>query len=142
MDKKHELYGRKQQIIIKQVGVVIGIAMAVATSMMLINSDIIPPMSIFYADTAAIVADTALMRQLAIWAIPGAVLQAAFGTKSVGLMLAAGLLINHPMYGIVILASIGLRLIIGTKHMSVRGPGLIAGDGLFGFGANIFNAFF
>jgi len=142
MDKNHELYGRKQQVIIKQIGVVIGIAIAVITSMMLVNNDVIPPMSIFYADTATVAADPALIRQLVIWAVPGAMLQAAFGSKSVGLMLAAGLFINHPIYGIVILASIGLRLIIGTKHMNVRGPGLIAGDGLFGFGANIFNAFF
>ena len=142
VDKKHELFGRKQQIIIKQVGVIIGIAIAVVTSMMLINSDVIPPMSIFYAYTATVAADPALIRQLAIWTIPGAVLQAAFGNKSVGLMLAAGLLINHPMYGIVILASIGLRLVIGTKYMNVRGPGLIAGDGLFGFGAMILGMFF
>ena len=141
-DADNEIYGRRQQVIIKQLGVIIGIAMVVITAMVLIDSDVIPPMSIFYANTTATTANPALIRELALWAIPGAILQFAFGSKSVGLMLATGLLINNPLYGIVLLASIGLRLIIGTKHMGVRGPGLIAGDGLFGFGANLFRAFF
>jgi len=99
-------------------------------------------MSIFYASTVVEAVSPSLLRELAIWAVPGAILQIAFGNKSVGLMLAAGLLINNPIFGIVILLSIGIRRIIGTKHMGVRGPGLIAGDGLFGFAVNIFRAFF
>jgi len=141
-DADLEKYGRRQQIIIKQIGVVIGIAMAVVFGMVLIQNNIVPPMSIFYAGTVGAAAGVDLMRQLALWAIPGAALQAAFGNKSVGLMLATGLLINNPVFGIAVLAAIALRLAIGTKFMAVRGPGLIAGDGLFGFGANIFRAFF
>ena len=141
-DAEHEKYGRRQQVLIKQLGVVIGIAMAVVFGLMLINGDVIPPMSIFYADTVASTPDMALVRELAIWAIPGAVLQAAFGNKSVGLMLATGLLVNNPIFGISVLVAIGARLIFGTKHMAIRAPGLIAGDGLFGFGAGIFRAFF
>jgi uncharacterized oligopeptide transporter (OPT) family protein len=99
-------------------------------------------MSIFYAAAAYAPADAALLRELALWAIPGAALQAIFGNKSVGLMLATGLLINNPIFGISVLAAIVLRLIIGTKHMSVRAPGLIAGDGLFGFVMNVFRALF
>ena len=141
-DKDHEAYGRRQQIIIKQVGAVIGILMAVTFGMMLARGNIIPPMSIFYAYTVAETVSPALIRELALWAIPGAVLQALFGNKSVGLMLATGLLVNNPVFGITVLAAIAVRLIIGTKHMEVRGPGLIAGDGLFGFGQNIFYSFF
>ena len=141
-DKTHEKYGRRQQVIIKQVGAVIGIVMAVTFGMMLTRGEIIPPMSIFYAHTVAETVNPALIRELALWAIPGAVLQAIFGNKSVGLMLATGLLINNPLFGIAVLAAIAVRLKIGTKYMEVRGPGLIAGDGLFGFGANIWGAFF
>jgi len=141
-DKANEQYGRKHQIIIKQLGVVIGIAMSVAFGLTLVNNDVIPPMSIFYARTAFEAVNPALIRELVIWAVPGAVLQAVFGNKSVGLMLATGLLINNPIFGITLLVSIGIRMIAGTKHMGIRGPGLIAGDGLFGFGANIIRAFF
>ena len=143
MDKDYEAYGRKQQIIIKQIGAVVGIAMAVTFGMVLTRGGVIPPMSVFYAYTVMETVSPALIRELAIWAVPGAVLQAAFGNKrSVGLMLATGLLINNPIFGIAVLAAIAVRLKIGTKFMEVRGPGLIAGDGLFGFGRNIFYAFF
>ena len=141
-DRAVELYGRKQQVLIKQLGAVIGIAVAVIFGTMLIHSDIVPPMSIFYADTVTSATDSTLLLELALWAIPGAVLQAAFGNKSVGLMLATGMLINNPVFGISVLAAVGFRLVIGTKHMTVRAPGLIAGDGLFGFAANVFRMFF
>jgi len=142
-DAELEAYGRKQQLRIKQIGVVIGIGMVAVAAGVLIDGDIIPPMSFFYASTVYMTAEPALLRELALWAIPGVLLQLIFGAKaSVGLMLAAGLLINNGLYGFVLLISIGVRLIIGTKHMAIRGPGLIAGDGLFGFGANLFRAFF
>ena len=140
-DNEYEAYGRKQQVIIKQIGAVIGIGMALLFGMTLVNSDVVPPMSIFYAQTVAEAAHPALLRELVLWVIPGAILQAAFGNKSVGLMLASGLLINNPIFGITVLAAIVARLIFGTKHMEIRGPGLIAGDGLFGFVVNIFRAF-
>jgi len=141
-DKAYEAYGRRQQVIIKQVGAVIGILMAVTFGLILMRGDIVPPMSIFYAYTVLEVVNPALIRELAIWAIPGAILQAVFGNKSVGLMLATGLLVNNPIFGIAVLAAIAVRLKVGTKHMEIRAPGLIAGDGLYGFGVNIFNAFF
>ncbi|MCL2573121.1 MAG: OPT/YSL family transporter [Defluviitaleaceae bacterium] len=139
-DAEHEAQGRRQQIIIKQIGVIVGIGVVVFTGFALVNNGIVPPMSIFYAYTVTTIANPALIAELALWVIPGAILQIAFGSKSVGLMFATGLLINNPLYGIALLASIGLRLVIGTKHMVVRGPGLIAGDGLFGFVTNLIRA--
>ena len=141
VNKENETHGRKQQVMIKQLGIIIGIAMAVAFGVILVQGDIIPPMSIFYADTVASTPSPALLRELAMWAIPGAILQAAFGNRSAGLMLASGLLINNPIFGISVLVAIIARLVFGTKHMSIRAPGLIAGDGLFGFGESIFRAF-
>lgn len=138
----YELYGRKKQIVLKQLGAIIGICMVIISGMVLIEGYVIPPMSIFYASTVTETASYNLINELMLWAIPGTILQVIFGNKSVGLMLATGLLINNAVYGIVLLSSVCLRLIIGTKHMNVRGPGLIAGDGLFGFGVNIFRAFF
>ena len=141
-DKAYEIQGRRQQVLIKQLGVIIGTAMAVIFGIILMQGEVLPPMSIFYASAVEMVADSSVLRELALWAVPGAALQLAFGNKSVGLMLATGLLINNPIFGISVLAAIGLRLAIGTRHMSIRAPGLIAGDGLLGFGANIFRAFF
>ena len=142
IDPAYELHGRKQQVLIKQLGIIIGTAMAVIFGIVLMRGDVIPPMSIFYVDTVSAEVSPTLLLELGIWAIPGAILQIAFGNKSVGLMLATGLLINNPIFGISMLAAIVVRLIFGTKHMSVRAPGLIAGDGLFGFGLNVIRAFF
>lgn len=141
-DPAREARGRRQQVIIKQLGVLIGILVALISASLLIDGGITPPMSIFYASAVEMTAQPELVTELMLWAIPGAALQLAFGSKSVGLMLAAGLLINNGLYGIVLLAAIGLKLIIGTKHMTIRGSGLIAGDGLFGFAANLLRAFF
>ena len=141
-DPEYEKFGRRHQVIGKQFGVIIGIGMALVFSMILIGENVIPPMSIFYANTVGEIVDIAFIRELLVWAVPGAILQAAFGSRSVGLMLATGLLINNPIFGIAVLSAIALRLIAGTKHMEIRAPGLIAGDGLFGFSANIFRAFF
>ncbi|MCL1788611.1 MAG: OPT/YSL family transporter [Defluviitaleaceae bacterium] len=141
-DPAAEAYGRRQQVLIKQIGVVVGILMAMIFGLVLIRGDVIPPMSIFYAATIGEAVNPALLRELAMWAVPGAVLQAAFGNKSVGLMVATGLLINNPIFGVTLLVAIALRKVIGVKHMSIRAPGLIAGDGLFGFVSNIVRAFF
>lgn len=140
-DEERERHGRRHQLIGKQFGVVIGIGMALVFSRLLIAGDVIPPMSVFFAGTVSESADMAFVRELLIWAAPGAVLQAAFGSRSVGLMLATGLLINNPVFGIAVLAAILARLVFGAGRMEIRAPGLIAGDGLFGFGSNIFKAF-
>jgi len=137
-DMEYEAYGRRQQVIIKQIGAVIGILMAMTFGIMLMRGGVVPPMSVFYAYTVLETVNPALIRELAIWAVPGAVLQAAFGNKSVGLMLATGLLISNPIFGIAVLAAIAVRLVVGTKYMEIRAPGLIAGDGIYGFLANIF----
>ena len=136
-----EEYGRKQQIIIKMIGVIIGIIVALITSVTLLQAGVRPPMSIFYAISIDMPVDISSLAQLAIWAVPGMILQIAFGQKSVGLMLAAGLLIQNPIFGITVLCAVIIRIIIGTKHMTIRAPGLIAGDGLFGFVQNIIRAF-
>jgi len=140
-NEAHEKSGRKQQVIIKLFGVLVGVAMSLFFGVMLINNEVVPPMSLFYATKVTEAINPTLLRELALWAIPGAVLQAAFGNKSVGLMLATGLLINNAAFGITLLVSITIRRIFGEKHMGIRAPGLIAGDGLFGFGVNLFRTF-
>ena len=140
-NKEHELYGRKQQIILKYIGVFIGVIMAFVFSGVLIENNVIPPMSHFYANAVTSVLSYYVLREIVLWAIPGVILQIAFGNKSVGLMLATGLFINNSIFGVVVLFAVLIRLVIGTKHMSVRAPGLIAGDGIFGFLNNLLRLF-
>lgn len=141
-DKAHELYGRKQQVIIEGLGVVVGISMVIIFGMMFMNNKIMPPISSVFATAIAAGANASLLQELAIWAIPGVILQFAFGKKSVGILFATGLLLNNPVYGIGILAAVVVRLIFGARFMEVRSAGLIAGDGLFGFFRNLTRVFF
>ena len=128
-----EASGRRQQTIMKFLGVIIGILMAFFFGSYITGGGAIPPMSIFYARTISEYMTTSLFIELFLWAIPGAILQFVFGNKQVGLMLATGLLISNGLFGLFILVTLIFRIKFGVKSMAVRGPGLIAGDGLWGF---------
>ena len=128
-----EAYGRRQQTIMKFLGVIIGVIMAFFFGSYIIDGGAIPPMSIFYARSVSDSIDITLFLDLLMWSIPGAILQFIFGNKQVGLMLATGLLIGNGLFGAFILITLLFRIKFGVKTMAVRGPGLIAGDGLWGF---------
>lgn len=142
-DREYEMYGRKQQIITESIGGLIGIVVVVLTMNIYFGQDLLPPVSRVFATTVSAGADPGLMKTLALWAIPGLLLQFAFGpSRMVGVLFATGLLINNPIYGIGVLAAVVVRLIFGTEFMDIRSAGLVAGDGLFGFFSALINALF
>ena len=141
-NKSLEIYGRKQQVIIEGIGVVIGIVTAFIFGKILFEQGLYPPISKVFATTINAGSNESLMRELMIWAIPGAIIQLIFGLKMAGVLFATGLLINSPMYGIGLLLALIVRKIIGTEFMDIRAPGLIAGDGIYGFFNSIFRALF
>ncbi|NLM03914.1 MAG: peptide transporter [Clostridiales bacterium] len=133
-DVEYEMYGRKQQVITEIFGGAIGILVVLLTMNLYFEADLLPPVSRVFATTVAAGADTALIKTLLIWSVPGLLLQLIFGpSRMVGVLFATGLLINNPIYGIGVLASVIVRLIFGTEFMEIRDAGLIAGDGLYGF---------
>ena len=141
-DRERELYGRRQQVIIEFIGVVIGIVVVMFFAMMFMKQDIMPPISKVFATAVSAGADAAIIKELLIWAVPGAIIQLIFGNKMVGVLFATGLLLNNPTYGIAVLIAVVVRMIFGTEFMEVRDAGFIAGDGLFGFFSNVLKAFF
>lgn len=142
-DKEYELYGRKQQVIVELIGGVIGILVVLATMNLYFAQDLLPPVSRVFATTVAAGADATLLKTLLLWAVPGFLLQLAFGpSKMVGVLFATGLLIKNPIYGIGVLAAVVVRMIFGTEFMEIRDAGLIAGDGLYGFFSALAKAIF
>lgn len=142
-DKEYELYGRKQQVIVEIIGGVIGIAVVLLTMNIYFEADLLPPVSRVFATTVGASADITLIRTLAIWAIPGLILQLIGGpSRMIGVLFATGLLINNPIYGIGVVAAVIVRIIFGTEFMEIRDAGLIAGDGLYGFFASLVQALF
>lgn len=142
-DREYELYGRKQQIIIEEIGGVVGILVVLLTLNMFFQQDLFAPVSRTFANTINGASDMNYLLQLMLWSIPGIVIQLTFGpTRMVGVLFATGLLINNPIYGVGVLAAVVVRLIFGTKFMEGRDAGLIAGDGLFGFFSALVRMYF
>ena len=54
--------------------------------------------------------------------------------RALGVLLSTGLLLDNSIYGWALLVALLIRNKFGKKPMKVRAPGLIAGDGLSGFG--------
>lgn len=143
-DREYELAGRKEQIIAELVGGIVAMVIVALFMNMHFKLDLLPPVSrVFAATVKAGTGEPGIVRQLLLWAIPGAILQAVGGSgRAMGILLATGLLIYNPIYGIGVLSAVVLRLIIGTEPMEIREAGLIAGDGLYGFFSAIARAFF
>lgn len=141
-DPEREIRGRREQVKIEMVGGIIGILVVLMFANMYLSQDIMPPISRTFAAAAQAGANPDLLKELLIWAIPGAIIQVIFGTKMVGVLFATGLLLNNPIYGIGVLIAVVVRLIFGTEFMEVRDSGLIAGDGLYGFFSNLIKSMF
>ena len=136
-DPAREIQGRREQVKVEMLGGIIGILVVLMFANMYLSQDVMPPISYTFAAAAQAGSNPSLLRELLLWAIPGAIIQVIFGTKMVGVLFATGLLLNNPIYGIGVLLAVAVRLIFGTKFMEVRDSGLIAGDGLYGFFSNL-----
>ncbi|MFG2675459.1 hypothetical protein [Streptomyces sp. NPDC048445] len=87
-------------------------------------------------------------RDLAVWAIPGALVQFLGGPRrQLGILLATGLLITTPMAGWMVAAGLVCRLlaprVLGPRvqeDLEVFAGGAIAGDALYSFGHGAFDA--
>ncbi|WP_425825619.1 OPT/YSL family transporter [Streptomyces fractus] len=147
-DPAFELEGRRQQLIAAMVGFGIAIVVvAVSYRMFFANGQTAP---IDAAYVAAIKAGPSVetAKHLALWAIPGAIIQLIGGPKrQLGIMLATGLLITTPMAGWMVAAGLAVRLlaprVLGPRakeNLEVFAGGAIAGDALYSFGNGVWTA--
>ena len=101
------------------------------------KQDLIPPVSRVFAATIKAGSHPEILREMAMWAIPGAILQLIGGSKkALGILCATGLLINNPIYGVGLVIALIIRKIYYEKHkdtMELYGAGFVAGDGIYGF---------
>lgn len=141
-DIPYELEGRKQQLLAEIVGAVVGFAVVALFMRVYFTLGTLPPVSSVFANTIKAGQDPAILKELLKWGVFGAAIQLAFGPKkTVGVLLATGLLIYSPMYGIGVLAAVLFRMFFGSKFMDLRESGLIAGDGIYSFIAAMIRAF-
>lgn len=135
-DTEYEVFGRKQQVNIEIYGAIIGIIIVMLFANMTLNQGLIPASSTTFASTCQAVANPGMIKELLLWAIPGAAVQLVGGKHMIGVLFATGLVINSPIYGVGVLVTVVIRLIFrkkGDEFMNCRDAGLIAGDGIYGF---------
>ena len=99
------------------------------------------PVDLVYVATIKAGASAGVAWSLAMWAIPGAIIQWLGGpTRQLGILLATGLLIPNPLAGWAVLVGIAIRISVlrwkgdtATGSMEVLAAGFIGGDALYGF---------
>jgi len=140
-DPAFERDGRRQQLYAALFAfVVAGVVVLLAYPNYLANN-LVAPVDRVYAATIKAGASFEIARQLAIWAIPGAILQFLGGPKrQLGVLGATGLLLMVPYAGWAVITGVALRLIwthwrgeAGRSTMEVFAAGCIAGDALYSF---------
>jgi uncharacterized oligopeptide transporter (OPT) family protein len=144
-DPELELAGRRQQFIAGMAGFLVAGAIVWLFGKGFFARDMLPPVDRVYAATIKGGSSWEITRKLALWAIPGALLQWLGGAKrQLGVLLATGLLLTSPLAGFAVLA--GLLLRVGLRRMRGAEPpglsafagGVIAGDALLTFGRSFF----
>jgi len=136
-----ETEGRREQMIAGMVGFAVAIVVVACTYRMFFANHQTAPINAAYvaAIKAGISGDTA--RNLALWALPGALLQIVGGARQqLGVLFATGLLIASPMAGWMVAAGIACRLVAhrvlgaaARERLEVFAGGVIAGDALYSF---------
>lgn len=133
-----EQYGRRQQYFASMTGFSCAVIVVALSYPFYFEQDKVVPASRLYAATIQAGSTPDVAIKLAIWAIPGALLQ-LIGTArhQLGILFGTGLMINYPIAGWTVLATLVFRIIIqrvfkiNQEKMSTFAGGLIAGDALY-----------
>lgn len=149
-DPEFERDGRRQQLLAAMVAFLVAIVVVYVSWESYFAQDLMPPVDRVYAATigAGVAPDVA--RSLALWAIPGALVQWLGGSKrQMGILFATGLLLMAPLAGWAVLAGIVIRALWtrwrgeeGRSEMEVVAAGVIAGDALFSFFNSVISPLF
>jgi uncharacterized oligopeptide transporter (OPT) family protein len=140
-DMAAELAGRRQQLIAAMAGFIVAAIAVIVFHDHFFSRNLMPPVDRVYAASIRAGSSADIARHLAMWAIPGALLQWLGGSKrQLGILLSTGMLIASPLAGWAVLAGLAIRFVVtrlrGERHtgeMSAFAGGVIAGDALFSF---------
>jgi len=97
------------------------------------------PIDSVYQSTIAAGSTPEVLKWLAIWAIPGAIIQIVGGQHQMGILFATGLLIGWTDAGITLIIAIIIRIIVVKKNpendkiLAILGAGSMVGCALHDF---------
>jgi len=147
-DPEYERDGRRQQYYAAMFALVVAaLTVLVLYPGYFARGEVAPVDRVFVAAIRA-GSSPAVAHALALWAIPGGVLQALGGSRrQIGIMFATGLLLVSPLAGWAVAAGITCRLAwerwageAGRGDMEVFAAGSIAGDALTSFAGSVIRA--
>lgn len=149
-DPEFERDGRRQQLLAAMVAFLVAIVVVYFSWESYFAQDLLPPVDRVYAATIGAGVAPEVARSLALWAIPGALVQWLGGSKrQMGILFATGLLLPAPLAGWAVLAGIVIRFLwtrwrgeAGRSEMEVVAAGVIAGDALFSFFNSVISPLF
>lgn len=138
-DPELERVGRKQQYYAELLGFGIAFLMMLFFANNYYSQGVFAPVSSTYASTIAAGTTPEIAKWLIIWAIPGAIIQAVFGSKQVGILFATGILVGNTLNGLTILIALLVRYIVVKRNkeniqiLTILGAGALAGSALYSF---------
>lgn len=120
----YEIAGRRQQYIAQLVGFAVAIVVVMIAWKPFFSDGRVPPVAQVYVDTIkAGLTDTHALTMMALWAIPGALIQLIGGSsRQMGVLLATGLLVATPQAGWLVLAALAVRVVY-SRWKARRGTG-------------------
>lgn len=135
-----EKAGRKQQFISEMVGYAVAAVLVALMANTYFSQDLFVPTARTYIATIEAGANFEIAKWLAIWAIPGAIIQILGGHRQMGILLATGLLIGNTLNGCTVLVALAIRVIAlkwkqkkAQDLLYILGAGCIAGSALYSF---------
>lgn len=140
-DRAFEADGRFQQYLAAMFAFLVAAVVVLLSYRFYFAQNLVAPVAKVYVATIKAGATPGTAAQLALWAVPGIVLQLLGGPKrQLGVLFATGLLIGGVAAGWAVLAGVAIRIAYGrlrgpaaAGEMEVFGGGVIAGDALTGF---------
>ena len=141
--RAYEMAGRREQLKAAIVAIVVAIGVVAVSWQGLFSDGKIPPSSQVFADTImAGVSDPQIAITMAIWAVPGALIQLLGGSKrQMGVLFATGLLVATPNACWLVLAALIARVVWtrmrgeqGEQELALVGAGVIAADSIMSVG--------
>ncbi|MCS2608474.1 OPT/YSL family transporter [Halomonas dongshanensis] len=140
-DRAYELDGRRQQYFAELFSFGVAIVIVALAFRAYFDADLVPPVARVYVATIDAGASMDVARQLLIWSVVGALIQAVGGmSRQIGVLLATGLLITSPVAGIVIYIALLIRWLVvkrfgpqGGHKLYILGAGFITGSALYSF---------
>ena len=140
-DPAFERDGRRQQLFAGMLAFGVAGLVVLLSYQSYFTQNLVAPVDKVYAATIKAGITPGVAWSLAVWAVPGALLQFIGSPKrQIDVLFATGLLTNSSMAGWAVMADIACRFVWerlqgagDTSDMEVFAAGVIAGDALFGF---------